>query len=277
MKKNNIKPFLVLLPILCFLCFVSLAWNINAYSITSNATTNNIVIIYDTDDTIASQYQSFLTADSYDVDLIPINDIPTTSFSNYDLIIIDPLSGAFNSWGNTTTVNAIKSANKPIIGLSTGGYGFFGELGFFIGYPYGATGSGDSLYVPDTPLSIFQKPNSISNGTLQIYTSSTSKRSIYTDSAPENITVLATDSEGSLYSPLIQEADDYILWGFYNGPDDMTFNGLNLFENVIVYLLPEEQDGIPGYDLYLFLGISALAIITIIGIKYRKKNFLKYI
>jgi len=211
MKKNISKIFLVLLPILCSLCFISLASNIYAHSITLKATNNDIVVIYDTDDTIALQYQSFLTANSYDVDLIPINDIPTTSFLNYDLIIIDPLSGAFSSWGNTTSVNAIKSANKPIIGLSTGGYGFFGELGLFIGYPNGATGSGDSLYIPVTPLSLYQNPNSFSNGTVQLYTTSTTIRSIFNASAHENVTVLATESEGSLYSPLIQEGNDYIL------------------------------------------------------------------
>jgi len=52
----------------------------------------------------------------------------------------------------------------------------------------------------------------------------------------------------------------------------MTFNGLNLFENVVVYLLPEEQDEIPGYNLYIFLGISTLTILLMIGIKHRKKK-----
>ncbi|MBD3215706.1 MAG: hypothetical protein GF311_24050 [Candidatus Lokiarchaeota archaeon] len=226
------------------------------------------------DDGTAPFYQEFLENNNYAVNLINFSDITTTNFDNFGLIIINPGSGEQGSnWGDSNAVNSIDNSNKPILGIGEdGGYAFFGELGLSIGYPNGLTTSGDSLFVPDNSSSIFNEPYRISNGTIQVYNSSVFEKRIHIgDSPPSNLTILTRSSQGSTYSSVLKEGNEYIYWGFEISPNHMTDTGKKLFLNLVYDLYSSQGNGnIPGYGLLIILSTLGITILVICVINNKK-------
>jgi hypothetical protein len=269
LKKTRIFVILFTLVLVSFCGLISIT---NAYNQQTGTNIDKIAIVYDgADDSDALAYQSFLDSNGYSTDLVPLSDVNTTSFSGYSLIIIDPESGSSVNWGDASIVNAINNSNKHILGLGSAGYGFFGELGLFIGYPHGLSTSGDSIYIPNNTLSVFKNPYQINNGTIQLFTTSFSEEAIYIDSHPSNVTILALTAMGSSHSPLLEQANDYILWGFDGNPSNMTITGQHLFLNVVNYIKESAGGGlnIPGYEILIlgFITLISLFLLTRINLK----------
>jgi hypothetical protein len=270
---KNINKTSIFLFIIFVICFVNLSYQSTANPVSINSNSNIAYIYNSKDDGTALYYQEFLENNSYAVDLINVSDITTTNFENYGLIIIDPESGDQGSnWGDSNTVNSIDNSNKPILGIGeNGGYAFFGELGLSIGYPNGLTSSGDSIFIPDNSSSIFNEPYAISNGTIQVYSSSVVEKRIHIDSPPSNLTILTLSSQGSDYSSVLKEGNDYIYWGFEKSPNHMTEVGKKIFLNLVYDLYISQGNGaIPGYGLFIILSTLGISIPIICVIRYKK-------
>ena len=99
--------------------------------------------------TTAVAYQNLLQANSYSVELIHMDDVATTLWSRYNLIVIGPETGDLAAWGTPAAVGALQQYATPILGLGEGGYAFFGKVGLDIGYPYGWHGVEAFTYAMD--------------------------------------------------------------------------------------------------------------------------------
>jgi hypothetical protein len=168
-----------------------------------------------------------------------MSNVATTDFSVYRLIILGGDTGYTITWGDTASVAAITDSGKPVIGLGEGGYAYFGKLALETGYPHGAHGDDNSIYVVDTSHSIFNMPNSIAipgDDIIQLYTT-TNHVGIGLSPIPGNVVALGREADDVGYYPLTLENGRYLLWGFTASPDNMTQVGKDLFLNVVDFML----------------------------------------
>ena len=67
----------------------------------------------------AVSFYNLLVTNGYTVTLVPLTDVLTTNFANFDLVIVADDTGNLNNWGTSgltnSQVNQIKAGNKPII------------------------------------------------------------------------------------------------------------------------------------------------------------------
>jgi len=78
--------------------------------------------------------------------------------------------------------------------------------------------------------------------------------------------------------PIIMENWKYLLWGFSDGPTNMTVLGLNMYLNLINYMVNPPTNtitpSIPGFELlYVVLAIISCLYILILIKKSMKKQF----
>ncbi len=224
-----------------------------------------IAYVFKRDTAIAGDFKTLLQNHGYTVDLIPQSTVvTTTSFANYQLIIVADDSGNLDTWGTFPgQVTALANAGKPILGLGEGGYAFFGRLGSGIGWPQGWHGPLDSVYATNNVPSYYQTPynfSSIVPGPFPLYLNPVNEVGIY---LVNNTGVMPMGLEppyppspqypnGRLadHAPLILESSAAggprpcrQLWGFSGGPIQMNSFGGRLFINAVVLGL--SQTGCP--------------------------------
>jgi hypothetical protein len=206
----------------------------------AQAAANEIAYIYDTDVASATSYEALLEANGYEVTQVHMDDVATTDFSTYGLIIVGQDTGFTYTWGDAPSVSAIEGSGKPIIGLYRGGASLFQELGLSINYGNGGVATNQTgINVTDPSHTIFNSPNSIpvpGDGIVALYSSpctllNEDSGSLSPDADP--LGCVAVYSSG--YYPLVQEEQN-VLWGFEGSPDTMTQEGEDLFVNVVHYL-----------------------------------------
>jgi hypothetical protein len=202
-------------------------------------TAATVSYLYHTDMTAAEDYKSLLISYGITVHLLNISEIGPTWFYECELIIIGSDTGSMGTWGTGfPTAFDIDLSGKPFLGLGSGGYAFFGELGLDIGHPHGGHESETRIHVADVAHQIFTSPIMISiplDNILELY-SSTSNVNIYAPSPGPDITLLGRDPDLPDHYPLLQEDLRYVLWGFTASPDDMTQTGKDLFINIVLWL-----------------------------------------
>jgi hypothetical protein len=206
--------------------------------ITSVPEKHALAYIYSTDTTSANSYKSLLNANGYITTLIPMRNVATTDFTEYDVIITGSDTGSMGGWGDSASVSPVQDSSKPIIGLGEGGYALFGQLKLSTGHPHGWHGSRNSIYVVDASHTIFKTPNAIpipQNKIIQPYTS-TQHVAIYLPEIPPNIVVLGREVDSTTHYPLTLERARYLLWSFTASPESMTEVGKDLFINVVSYM-----------------------------------------
>jgi len=78
-----------------------------------------IAYIYNSDPGAANDFKSFLQAQDYVIELIKIDDIGSTDFNNYRLILIGRDTGTTSTWGDGGGAQAlaVQSSGKPIFGI----------------------------------------------------------------------------------------------------------------------------------------------------------------
>ena len=108
-----------------------------------------VAYIWLNDLTTAVAYQNLLQANSYSVELVHMDDVATTLWSRYNLIMIGPETGDGPNWGTPAAVGALQQYATPILGLGEGGYAFFGQVKLDIGYPNGWHGVETFTYAMD--------------------------------------------------------------------------------------------------------------------------------
>jgi len=197
--------------------------------------------IWKTDAATAQDYKDLLENNGLATTLIPLADVSTTDLSVFKLLVVGPDTGAGGTWGDTATVNAIAQSGLPVIGLSEGGYAFFGKLGLAIGYPQGAHGTDTTMVVVDDSQTLYNNvyPIGATTGSpLTLYGSGTNTVYIYSPKPPAGVVLIGRDPQSASHYPVIQQTYQYLLWGFQGGPTKMSTVGQQLFTNVAWYMIP---------------------------------------
>ncbi len=197
-----------------------------------------IAYIYSTNSSTANSYKNLLESNGYQVDLIHQNSILSKDFSTYKGIIIGPETGENYTWGDGAgnQVNHLDSANIRILGLGEGGTAFFEKLNLQLGYGHCAGGYTSSVYVVDPSSSYWTTPYSISvpgNRMVKIYNSDSRYQANYYPDPISGVVGIGRDSESGSYYRIIRQDTKYMLWGFDDGPSNMTSTGQKVFINVL--------------------------------------------
>ncbi len=261
MKEIKIVRWLVLLVVFGSLLLLFPLNSVKA------ANETKIAYVYKHDGVIANSYKSFLETKGYTVDLVHMNDINSTIFSNYDLTIIgsdtSPKAGP-NFWMNNAT--PIMASGPAILGIYSGGALFLDSVGG-PGWSFGAYGVNDSIGIDNASHPIFTTPNSISGAPYaQITVAPSDAFMIYNGSIMNHMELLGYFPPSPTYYSVYTWQNGSTLcveFGFLTSPDGMTSTGKNLFINIVNFLAPSSTEtSIPAFNLfYLLLGVLLLIAI----------------
>ena len=204
----------------------------------------NVAFIYRSDANGAADYETAIEASlgTVAVTTISLSKVGTTDFTNYSAIIVGPDTGSGSSWGDSTAVNKVKNAGKPILGMGDGGYAFFGKMGLFIGYPNAAHGSESGYYVVSPSATIYKEPNAITvpgDRRLQLYTVARDSVRLLDKNRPGNVALVGLEIGNSQYAMVAVQMNEYILWGFNHGAKELTKTGSGLLGNLVSYLVSQ--------------------------------------
>ncbi len=245
----------------------------------AQAAANEIACIYDTDVASADSYEALLEANGYAVTQVHMDDVATTDFSAYGLIIVGQDTGFSDTWGDAPSVNAIEGSGKPIIGLYRGGASLFHELGLSISEEHGGFAPDQTgINVTDPSHTIFSSPNSMpvpGDGIVALYSSPCTLFNEYSGSlSPDAVPLGCTAVYSHSYYPLVEEEQN-VLWGFQASPDSMTQEGKDLFVNVVNHLFPlpaPAPGGLSGGAIAgIVIGVCAAAgLIAYFVIRWRR-------
>lgn len=243
-----------------------------------------VAYIYYGDTHDAYSFKSLLDDNGLSTNLINVSTITAETFAGYDLIIIGHNTGYDVTWrGSDLQVSIINNTNLPIIGLGNGGYTFFGSDGLHlrIGYDWGNSSfSKTEIDVINSSHDIFNTPNDIPSGTIQLYASGWTgdmgvflRQKVYylnMTIVPGNIEIFGK-VPGSLNRYCLLNQDyRYFLWGFIEPRGRMTDLGTNLFINVVNFYAPSKENGIHGFNLFILIGIFSVSTILVIKKLYKK-------
>ena len=216
----------------------------------SSKAISNVAFIYSTDQVDANSFKSLLETSSYAVTLVPVANTVTTDYSSYDLIITSATAIL-----TQTQMDFLNAKNKPIIGISGGGYRSFGLLSLAIGSPNGMAGNENTMFVENPALTIYNSPTKINLSTgdsiklFSVAKSTSPARMIYVPTATASIEGLLKYKP--LYYSVLRQDKKYTFWGFSLSPASMTQEGKDLFVNVV-------GNGITTYKLLSALSTSKL-------------------
>lgn len=214
--------------------------------------TADIAYVFDTDTASASAFQAFLSSEGYSVQLIHINDVLTTNFGHYKLIIIGNDTGDLDTWGNAALQPFhIARGDRPLIGVGNGGYAYFGKLDMNIGWANGWHGTQREI-IGDANLPYYQFPYDLTGllpGPLALYNEGVAEVGIHLPAPVAGVTPLGREPNDESHYPLITEQFGKVchqLWGFAGNPRAMNSNGQQLFANAVRYGLnncpPAQQE-----------------------------------
>jgi len=207
------------------------------------ASAKPVAYIYSTDISTGQNFESTMLPWGYKIDLIMHGNVLSTNFSSYSLIMIGHETGSNADWGDPPGDQAqhLATSGKPILGLGEGGYAFFGRLNLLIGYGKGAHGTGKDIFIVDPVDAIWNDPNDINipgDLNISLYDSNCEVVSIFFPDPVMGTQPLGRDIGSANHYPLITQAGPFFLWGFDDGPASMSNKGLQVFENVLSYLVP---------------------------------------
>ena len=198
----------------------------------------NVAYIYSEQGQSTEDYKSLLNTYGCTTTLIPSNEVATTGFDAFDLIIVGADTGYLTTWTEEQNVAAVEGSGKPVVGLGNGGYWYFGQLELSIGRPFGGHSSENSIEVIDPNSPVFNTPYAIEipeDRSLQLFTKTDSIGIYLWPTIPETVTGLGRHINEPGYYFLVAEHDKYMFWGFIESPQKMTDLGKTLFINVIIW------------------------------------------
>jgi len=203
-----------------------------------------IAIIYKENSTDANSFMSLLLEYGSGVNLIEIDNVASTDFSNYNLIIVTSNTSFGNDWGTLQAVDNIKNSGKLVLGLGAGGAGFFEEYGLSINWGnswYGTSSTSSqntSIYCFNTTHQVFESPTNIiipSDNIIQLYSES-GHVGEYAPVLNQGVLLIGREPTDANHYSIVSE-NNHWLWGFTNSPADMTQTGKYLFLNIVSYML----------------------------------------
>ncbi len=201
-----------------------------------------IAYVYRGDTPAANSFSNLLTSQGYSVTLVPLNDVLTTDFATFDLILIADDTGLLSNWGTDPgQVMHIAGSRKPIIGLGEGGYAFFGKLSLLIGWPHGWHGPNWRVdRAPGAPTAIYSWPYAIPlPDPVNVYRMPVNEVGIYLggpDTMPVDVVPIGLEPNAHDHASLILQGCRQ-LWGFSGHPAKMTSMGRELFVNDVEYMI----------------------------------------
>lgn len=202
-----------------------------------------VAYIYDSDLATANSFKGFLDSEGMPTDLISIGAAATAEFGKYCLIIAGWDSGNLAGWGTTATVDHIKSYEKPILGIETGGLSLFQQIG---GLHYiastAAFAQGCLMDVSDPTNMVYALPYAISFDpaapTIKITDNPSCWYGFNTFSpVPAGVTPLGNKPGSPNDSVFGWESPRYVYWGFRDKADLLTTEGKHLFINAAWYAI----------------------------------------
>ncbi len=185
---------------------------------------------------IVSDYQTLIESFGIGVTVVLQTDASSTDFSPYNAILITP--DVPNTW-DPADVTAIDSANRPILGIGTGGTRFFDEIGGTIGWLPSAVGTYDSVIVRDQASPIWNTPNALgvaTGQTIQVLTAGSSSVVWFNGNATAD--TVSHAGAAANYEIVAEETTPRLLQlAFNNSPTTFNAMGADFFENLIHYLV----------------------------------------
>lgn len=196
------------------------------------------VYIYATDFDTAYDFKAVIEGLGGSCDLVPLADVSTADFSPYDVIIIGHDTSGGSGWDISGNVIPVDSANKPVLGIGTGGSDFFDELALDIGWLHTWGGSYGSIDVVDAALPVYTTPNDMSvvtDLTVSVYYAPLAGSVSAYVPTPGTVEVLCRET-GDASHYLVARQERFMLWGFQGSASTLTGAGKDLFENVVAYI-----------------------------------------
>lgn len=205
-----------------------------------------LLYIYLTADGEARSYQELLQDAGYQVDIIPLDAVPSTDLAPFAAIIVGPDTGSEESWGDTnrTEASRVLNSNKPVIGLGEGGFALFGIYDLFIGYDpdtvRGTLTSATSVLAVDRNSPVWNTPVQIEipqNGIVPLYERNSQVIVVHTEGAPADVIRIGRLPEEENRFPIIAQ-NRFVLWGFSGPRADMSVAGEAAFTNLVDAVVP---------------------------------------
>lgn len=205
---------------------------------------NNIAYIYKTDNTDGIAYKTLLEENDCHVTLIDKSKVSTTTFTSYQLIVIDQnndVPGTTSTWTNADTA-AIQASGKPMLLIGVGGLFYATKIGNTVNYLTTIFWNDSKFFVTDKTSTLYSKPYVITIPT------STPAVTLYNTPMPglgqlvpiggnfSNVNLVGRFSIAPTYYPLAFEKNRYFTFGFFKGVNDMTSSGKNFMVNLAYYV-----------------------------------------
>ncbi len=211
-------------------------------NLTKTPVLKKIAYFYLTSTGLGKDYQEFLQPHGYQVELKPLDSIPSTDLNQYRVILIAPETGQDGNWGdaNGTWANKIVNSNLPVIGLGEGGFNLFGKTNMPIGYPNGIGSSSKDIFVLNPNDLLWKTPNPIpipGNKVIQVYNNDVDTiMSNLQPPFPANILAYVQWPENVNQFSIIRQDGRMVLWGFRETPKELTPSGASLLLNFLAEL-----------------------------------------
>lgn len=204
-----------------------------------------LALIYAGDPAWANDFAGFLGGKGFPTTLVNTEDVVSTDFAAYAMIIGDARIGSGFEWGDDNAVAKIDASGKPVLGLGYGGARLLGELGSHIDWKEtrvytDTTDSGATtcaIWPENKDHAIFNTPHQIdiTSDTVTFLYFRSGLVGRYRWNLPDSIRFFGrVPNEGGYYA-IVSEGDRYCLWGFANAPSLMTEAGRALFINLIYW------------------------------------------
>ncbi|MDQ3250179.1 MAG: hypothetical protein M3Q45_13345, partial [Chloroflexota bacterium] len=195
-----------------------------------------VVYIHRGDVDTANAYEQLIEANGVAVDQLEMSNVPSTNLNKYNLVIIGPETGSLDTWGSDEIVRAIVKHEKPVLGLGEGGYAFFGKLGLAIGWGNGAHGQGTTVLRNNQADAIWHYPYDFDvakERLWKLYVEDSRRVGIFLGDQPAGVDVFGFDDSDTRYADIVMQSGRHMLWGFQDGPKQMTDDGQKLMVNTV--------------------------------------------
>jgi hypothetical protein len=207
--------------------------------------TYEAALVYGSDDSAATQYEMILEDRGFDVKLVFVDSTEaanTSMLQEYDLIIIDTLSGNSGNWeGGEKPVNAIAQSGLPVLGVGEGGAAYFQQVGSQ--FTHGQSWYGNATTFDETspthPSLTGPRSVAISGGSVTVATSNTGFLAVNLPDPGTSIELVGRQTGDQTHYPVVLDnARDEGFWGFYETPSgQFTDDAFDALANLANYLI----------------------------------------
>jgi hypothetical protein len=189
------------------------------------------------------QFENLLEEVGYQVDLIPLDAIPTTNFDDYRGILVGNDTGSDGIWGDSGGEQAalLAASGLPTLGIGIGGASFFGLMDLAIGWDNTVIDDGTRVTVVDPDSQVWNAPYNIpipDDRNLNLFSQRSNVIAANLEAVPSGVQPIASRPDIATRYPIARQGDLYLLWGFSEGPNRMTAEGQRAFINILEFLLP---------------------------------------